>query len=114
MNRTRRAARLAPSDLPLLLVSLTSDGAPARRVVGATSGYALGRSVIGRWISPVTAAVERCNLMNRPTAFEVHQAGTLLHGTKAELAIGDLLVPGYIVDRGSAVAVVFCAATIER
>ncbi|MET0713633.1 MAG: NAD(+)--rifampin ADP-ribosyltransferase [Mycetocola sp.] len=29
-----------------------------------------------------------------PTAFEVHKSGALLHGTKADLAIGDLLVPG--------------------
>lgn len=31
-----------------------------------------------------------------PTPFEIHEAGTLLHGTKADLAIGDLLVPGRI------------------
>ena len=29
-----------------------------------------------------------------PTPFEIHQPGVLLHGTKADLAIGDLLVPG--------------------
>ena len=29
-----------------------------------------------------------------PTRFEVHESGALLHGTKAHLAIGDLLVPG--------------------
>ena len=29
-----------------------------------------------------------------PTPFEVHESGALLHGTKADLAIGDLLVPG--------------------
>ena len=29
-----------------------------------------------------------------PTAFEVYGSGTLLHGTKADLAVGDLLVPG--------------------
>lgn len=27
--------------------------------------------------------------------FEVHESGALLHGTKASLAVGDLLVPGY-------------------
>lgn len=26
--------------------------------------------------------------------FEVHESGALLHGTKADLAVGDLLVPG--------------------
>ena len=29
-----------------------------------------------------------------PTPFEIHESGHLLHGTKADLAIGDLLVPG--------------------
>jgi rifampin ADP-ribosylating transferase len=29
-----------------------------------------------------------------PTPFEIYEAGTYLHGTKADLAIGDLLVPG--------------------
>lgn len=31
---------------------------------------------------------------NEPTPFEVHESGGLLHGTKADLKIGDLLVPG--------------------
>jgi len=29
-----------------------------------------------------------------PTAFEVHESGAYLHGTKADLRVGDLLVPG--------------------
>src|SRR5689334_3900615 len=29
-----------------------------------------------------------------PVPFEVYEAGLYLHGTKAELAVGDLLVPG--------------------
>lgn len=29
-----------------------------------------------------------------PAPFEVHESGSLLHGTKADLAVGDLLVPG--------------------
>jgi rifampin ADP-ribosylating transferase len=29
-----------------------------------------------------------------PTPFEVHEQGVLLHGTRADLAVGDLLVPG--------------------
>ncbi len=29
-----------------------------------------------------------------PKPFELHESGALLHGTKADLAIGDLLVPG--------------------
>ena len=34
--------------------------------------------------------------MAGPTPFEVYQSGTLLHGTKAVLAVGDLLVPGHL------------------
>ncbi|MFF5707258.1 NAD(+)--rifampin ADP-ribosyltransferase [Streptomyces sp. NPDC012794] len=30
-----------------------------------------------------------------PVPFQVYEAGTYLHGTKADLAPGDLLVPGY-------------------
>ena len=29
-----------------------------------------------------------------PIPFEVHESGALFHGTKAELAVGDLLLPG--------------------
>ncbi len=29
-----------------------------------------------------------------PTPFEVHEPGALLHGSKADLTVGDLLVPG--------------------
>ncbi|MDT7741565.1 MAG: hypothetical protein QOE59_643 [Actinomycetota bacterium] len=32
--------------------------------------------------------------MTAPTPFELHESGALLHGTKADLAVGDLLVPG--------------------
>jgi rifampin ADP-ribosylating transferase len=32
------------------------------------------------------------NQMTKP--FEVHESGAYLHGTKADLAVGDLLVPG--------------------
>lgn len=33
--------------------------------------------------------------MTGPTPFEVHASGALLHGTRADLAVGDLLVPGH-------------------
>ena len=33
-------------------------------------------------------------MTSRPTPFEVHESGALLHGTKADLKVGDLLVPG--------------------
>jgi len=32
--------------------------------------------------------------LSEPRPFEVHESGSLLHGTKADLAAGDLLVPG--------------------
>jgi rifampin ADP-ribosylating transferase len=31
-----------------------------------------------------------------PVPFEVYEAGVYLHGTKAELAVGDLLGPGRV------------------
>jgi rifampin ADP-ribosylating transferase len=31
---------------------------------------------------------------NSPKPFEMHESGALLHGTKADLAVGDRLVPG--------------------
>jgi rifampin ADP-ribosylating transferase len=33
-------------------------------------------------------------MMSEPIPFEVHESGALFHGTKADLAVGDLLVPG--------------------
>jgi rifampin ADP-ribosylating transferase len=33
-------------------------------------------------------------MTNPPTPFEVHESGALLHGTKADLAVGDFLLPG--------------------
>jgi rifampin ADP-ribosylating transferase len=33
-------------------------------------------------------------LTNEPMPFEIHESGRLLHGTKADLKVGDLLVPG--------------------
>ncbi|MFC9593847.1 NAD(+)--rifampin ADP-ribosyltransferase [Streptomyces sp. NPDC056944] len=34
-------------------------------------------------------------MSSAPVPFEVYEAGRYLHGTKADLAAGDLLVPGY-------------------
>jgi len=33
-------------------------------------------------------------MANSPRPFEVHESGALLHGSKADLVVGDLLVPG--------------------
>ena len=35
-----------------------------------------------------------------PTPFEVHESGALLHGTKADLEVGDLLEPGRLSNFG--------------
>jgi rifampin ADP-ribosylating transferase len=34
------------------------------------------------------------SVSGEPVPFEVHEPGVYLHGTKADLAVGDLLVPG--------------------
>lgn len=34
------------------------------------------------------------SVTNMPKPFEVHESGALLHGTKADLAVGEYLVPG--------------------
>ncbi len=34
-------------------------------------------------------------MVQRPRPFEVHASGAYLHGTKAQLAVGDYLMPGY-------------------
>jgi rifampin ADP-ribosylating transferase len=41
-------------------------------------------------------------MTSRPTAFEPHESGALLHGTKADLVVGDLLVPGRPANFGGA------------
>lgn len=33
-------------------------------------------------------------MSKEPTPFEIHESGAYLHGTKADLAIGDVLLPG--------------------
>ena len=34
-------------------------------------------------------------MSKRPVPFELHESGALFHGTKADLAVGDLIRPGY-------------------
>lgn len=50
-----------------------------------------------------------------PVAFEVHESGAWLHGTKAELAVGDVLVPGYRSNFGDGTALrhVYFTATLD-
>jgi len=50
-----------------------------------------------------------------PVPFEVYDAGVYLHGTKAELAVGDLLVPGREsnFERGRMMNYVYFSATLD-
>jgi rifampin ADP-ribosylating transferase len=34
-------------------------------------------------------------MTNEPKPFEAHESGAMFHGTKADLAVGDLLLPGH-------------------
>jgi len=36
-----------------------------------------------------------------PIPFEVHESGAMFHGTKADLVVGDLLVPGQVSNFGN-------------
>ena len=56
--------------------------------------------------------------MNRPSEpvpFEVYQAGVYLHGTKANLAVGDVLVPGREsnFEKGRVMNYVYFTATLD-
>ncbi|HWJ85164.1 MAG TPA: NAD(+)--rifampin ADP-ribosyltransferase, partial [Cellulomonas sp.] len=55
-----------------------------------TGGYLLQAS----FSTGVVAARGALAWLSRPIPFEVHESGALLHGTKADLNVGDLLVPG--------------------
>jgi rifampin ADP-ribosylating transferase len=50
-----------------------------------------------------------------PVPFEVYEAGVYLHGTKAELAVGDLLVPGRVsnFEEGRVMNYVYFTATLD-
>lgn len=50
-----------------------------------------------------------------PTPFEVYESGVLLHGTKADLAVGDLLVPGHLsnFEAGRAMNHVYVTETLD-
>ena len=50
-----------------------------------------------------------------PTPFEVHESGALLHGSKADLAVGDLLVPGRLsnFEAGRIMNHVYVTATLD-
>lgn len=50
-----------------------------------------------------------------PRPFEVHEPGVLLHGTRADLAVGDLLVPGRLsnFERGRVMNHVYVTETLD-
>ncbi|GAA4973968.1 NAD(+)--rifampin ADP-ribosyltransferase [Kineococcus glutinatus] len=51
----------------------------------------------------------------RPQPFQVHESGAFLHGTKADLAAGDLLLPGRPsnFDRGRTMNHVYVTRTLD-
>jgi rifampin ADP-ribosylating transferase len=50
-----------------------------------------------------------------PVPFEVYRAGVYLHGTKADLAVGDMLVPGRLsnFEEGRRMNFVYFTATLD-
>ncbi len=46
------------------------------------------------WLSAHVRKQTGAFVTSTPKPFEVHKSGALLHGTKADLSVGDLLVPG--------------------
>lgn len=54
-------------------------------------------------------------MTNEPQPFEVHDSGGLFHGTKADLAVGDLLVPGQSsnFEEGRITNYVYVTATLD-
>jgi rifampin ADP-ribosylating transferase len=53
--------------------------------------------------------------MTPPTPFEVHESGAMLHGTKADLAVGDRLVSGRLsnFEAGRTMNHVYVTATLD-
>jgi rifampin ADP-ribosylating transferase len=52
---------------------------------------------------------------SEPVPFEIYQAGVYLHGTKADLAVGDMLVPGRLsnFEAGRLMNFVYFTATLD-
>ena len=60
-------------------------------------------------------SVERMSATSEPVPFEVYRAGVYLHGTKADLAVGDMLVPGRLsnFEEGRLMNFVYFTATLD-
>jgi rifampin ADP-ribosylating transferase len=54
-------------------------------------------------------------MTTEPTPFEAHESGAMLHGTKADLKVGDLLVPGHAsnFEEGRIANHVYVTATLD-
>jgi rifampin ADP-ribosylating transferase len=54
-------------------------------------------------------------MTNEPKPFEIHESGALLHGTKAQLAVGDLLLPGNLsnYEEGRTTNYVYVTETLD-
>jgi rifampin ADP-ribosylating transferase len=54
-------------------------------------------------------------MANEPKPFEVHESGALFHGTKVDLATGDLLLPGHSsnFEEGRTANHVYVTATLD-
>jgi len=55
------------------------------------------------------------NVLRQPVPFELYEAGVYLHGTKANLAIGEMLVPGREsnFEQGRTMNYVYFTATLD-
>jgi len=54
-------------------------------------------------------------MTHRPVPFEIHPSGAYLHGTKADLAVGDLLTPGQLsnYEQGRVMNHVYLTQTLD-
>ena len=61
------------------------------------------------------ASLETVTTRKAPVPFEIYRPGVLLHGTKADLATGELLVPGREsnFERGRVMNYVYFTATLD-
>jgi rifampin ADP-ribosylating transferase len=57
----------------------------------------------------------RMSVAREPVAFEVYESGVYLHGTKADLAVGEMLVPGREsnFEEGRVMNYVYFTATLD-
>jgi rifampin ADP-ribosylating transferase len=61
------------------------------------------------------AALGSLLVMNEPVPFEVYKPGVYLHGTKADLTVGDLLLPGREsnFEQGRVMNYIYFTATLD-